>query len=263
MDSKGFIVYGDLEAVLNELSDKQVSDLFRGMVSYHNSGKDPEFDGILKYVFIPIKQQMDRNTEKYKERCEKNRKSRQDAWDRIKGSGTNVYDGTRPNTNATNTSTNTSTSTSTNKNTDTDTNTESSELDVWALSLSVLSFLNRKAGADFRTDDAASVRLISDLAHKGYSEEQMKDVIDKKCDEWLGDPKMEHYLRPSTLFKPDNFVKYLNAPDSARRQKQEQDAEESRRIDEEIRKMKEDGERELARMKEAHEKFMRENGLRN
>lgn len=261
MDSKGFIVYGDLEAVLDELTDKQVSDLFRGMVSYHNSGTDPNFDGILKYVFIPIKQQMDRNTEKYKERCEKNRKNRQDAWNKLKGIDTNVNDCNQSNTIATNTKTKTKTNTNTKTKTETDTNTESAGADVWALSLSVLSHLNQQAGSSWRTDDAASVRLISDLSHQGYTEEQMKDVIDKKCDEWLGDPKMEHYLRPSTLFKPDNFVKYLNAPDSARRQKQEQDAEDARAMAERIRRIDEQAEAEMERMKAHHEQFMKENGL--
>jgi hypothetical protein len=37
------------------------------------------------------------------------------------------------------------------------------------------------------------------------------EVIDKRCAAWKGDPKMEEYLRPSTLFGP-KFESYLNAP---------------------------------------------------
>ena len=60
-DQRGFIVYGDIKDILNELTDDQVAQLFRGMVNYFVDGKDPKFTGILKYVFIPIKQQMDRH----------------------------------------------------------------------------------------------------------------------------------------------------------------------------------------------------------
>ena len=37
-------------------------------------------------------------------------------------------------------------------------------------------------------------------------------VIDKKCAEWLHDPKMRAYLRPETLFGA-KFEGYLNAPE--------------------------------------------------
>lgn len=35
-------------------------------------------------------------------------------------------------------------------------------------------------------------------------------MIDKKCSEWLGNSKMEQYLRPETLFGT-KFEGYLNA----------------------------------------------------
>jgi hypothetical protein len=43
-------------------------------------------------------------------------------------------------------------------------------------------------------------------------------VIDKKCQEWLGDPKMQQYLRPETLFGT-KFEGYLNARISKRQEK--------------------------------------------
>ena len=79
-EQKGFIVYGDIQDVLNELDDAQVAQLFRGMVDYFVDGKDPKFTGILKFVFIPIKQQMDRNAEKYEKKCEKMRENANKRW---------------------------------------------------------------------------------------------------------------------------------------------------------------------------------------
>lgn len=40
--------------------------------------------------------------------------------------------------------------------------------------------------------------------------EDFKLVIDIKSSQWMGDPKMEAYLRPETLFAPSHFESYLN-----------------------------------------------------
>ena len=97
-EQKGFVVYGDIEESLNELTDEQVAKLFRGMVSYFNTGKEPKFSGLMKMVFIPIRQQMDRDTDKYEKKCEKNRESIQKYWDKVKAD-TNEYERIRTNTN--------------------------------------------------------------------------------------------------------------------------------------------------------------------
>lgn len=96
-EQKGFIVYGDIQDVLNELDDAQVAQLFRGMVNYFTTGKAPKFSGILKFVWIPIKQHMDRDAEKYEKKCEKNRENVKKRWERTK-----EYERIRANTNDTN-----------------------------------------------------------------------------------------------------------------------------------------------------------------
>ena len=65
-DSKNsFVVYTDIKETLDDLSDSEVAALFRGMVDYQVTGEDPNFSGTLKYIFIPIRQQMDRNNTKW------------------------------------------------------------------------------------------------------------------------------------------------------------------------------------------------------
>ena len=118
-EQKGFIVYGDIQDVLKELDDEQVAQLFRGMVNYFVDGKAPKFTGVLKFVWIPIKQHMDRDAEKYEKRCEKNRENVKKRWERTKEN-----ERIRTNTNATNTKTNTNTDTNTKKDTDTNTTTD-------------------------------------------------------------------------------------------------------------------------------------------
>ena len=217
-DQKGFIVYGDIKPTLDELTDSQVAQLFRGMVDYFVSGKKPKFTGELKFAFIPIQQQMDRDSEKYEKRCEKNRENVKKRYERIQ-SNTNVYDGIRTYTNEydsirnlrtyTN-ATNTNTNKNKNKNKDKDTNTESAETDVNALSLFLIDYLNEKAGTEYVVG-SSEVKRIWALLDAGYTLDQMRTVIDKKCSEWLGDEKMRGYLRPSTLFG-DKFGEYLAAP---------------------------------------------------
>ena len=121
-EQKGFIVYGDIKAVIDELDDSQVAQLFRGMVEYFISGKVPKFSGVLKFVWITIKQQMDRDQQKYDAKCEKNRRNIKEYWDSVKND-TNVYGRIRTNTIATNTNTNTNTNTDTDTKKDTDTDT--------------------------------------------------------------------------------------------------------------------------------------------
>ena len=47
-------------------------------------------------------------------------------------------------------------------------------------------------------------------------------VVDRKCLEWLDDPKFSQYLRPSTLFNAEKFNAYigqLGTPLPAKRHK--------------------------------------------
>ena len=238
-DQKGFVVYGDIEESLNELTDEQVAKLFRGMVSYFNTGKDPKFSGLMKMVFIPIRQQMDRDTDKYEKKCEKNRESIQKYWDKVKAdtneyeriqTNTNVYERIPANTNVANTNTKTNTDTKT----DTGTTTTSSETDAGLLSFDLIQYLNEKTGSDYKAD-LSNAKRVQSLLEQGYSPDQLRTVIDKKVDEWYGDSKMRSYLRPSTLFG-DKFGEYLAAPISLtaerERDQKKKEADLNRELDE-------------------------------
>lgn len=133
-DQKGFVVYGDIKETLDELTDEQVATLFRGMVDYHITGKEPKFKGVLKFVFIPLKQQMDRNTEKYESRCERNRANANKRWNAMQSDAV-AYGRIR--SDAVDANTNTKTNTDTKTDTDTTTTTKHSgggleeEFNIW------------------------------------------------------------------------------------------------------------------------------------
>lgn len=135
-EQKGFIVYKDIEPVIDVLTDEQTGQLFKGMVKYFSDGVEPSLDGVLSFVFIPIKQQMDRDAEKYEARCSKNRENIKAYWSSKKGENADVgnvenSESDKENTNEYNrkqmysiaTNKNTNTNTKTNKNTNTKTTT--------------------------------------------------------------------------------------------------------------------------------------------
>ena len=76
--------------------------------------------------------------------------------------------------------------------------------------VSIVSYLNEKAGTAYKATTAKTKSAIKARLAEGFKVDDFKTVIDKKCAEWLGDPKMERYLRPETLFGT-KFEGYLNA----------------------------------------------------
>ena len=220
-DQKGFIVYGDNEPLFDRLTDEEAGQLLKAMMKYFNNGKEPEFESPLTdIIWIQVKLQMNRNADKYKKKCEKNRESIKNYWDKIK-ENTNEYERIRTYTNATNKDKDRDRD----KNRDRDKDKESVP-DVSSLPSFLISYLNEKAGTNYNV--TKSVRQqVEGLIDSGYSADQIRTVIDRKCDEWLTDEKMRTYLRPSTLFG-EKFGEYVSAPVSLSMEKQ-QDTERKRK----------------------------------
>ena len=64
----------------------------------------------------------------------------------------------------------------------------------------IIFYLNEKTGKHYKVKTPKTVRLIRARLKEGFTVEDFKAVIEKKCDDWLGNEKMERYLRPETLF---------------------------------------------------------------
>lgn len=75
----------------------------------------------------------------------------------------------------------------------------------------VIDYLNQSTGSHYKYVDS-NIKSISARLNDGYSLEDCKTVIDKKCADWLHDDKMCKYLKPDTLFRPGHFDTYLNQP---------------------------------------------------
>ena len=75
----------------------------------------------------------------------------------------------------------------------------------------IIEYLNAKSGKKFSHTSRATKRHIAARWKEGFGIEEFKRVIEYQCAKWTGDPKMEEYLRPETLFGT-KFESYLNAP---------------------------------------------------
>jgi uncharacterized phage protein (TIGR02220 family) len=74
----------------------------------------------------------------------------------------------------------------------------------------VIGYLNERAGRSYKATSEQTRKLIGARLAEGFTVDDCKRVIDNKVSAWLNDPKMDAYLRPSTLFSKSKFEGYLN-----------------------------------------------------
>ena len=73
----------------------------------------------------------------------------------------------------------------------------------------IILYLNEKAGTNYRASSKKTQTCIHARLAEGFTIDDFKTVIDKKCFEWIG-TEFEKFLRPETLFGT-KFEGYLNA----------------------------------------------------
>lgn len=81
----------------------------------------------------------------------------------------------------------------------------------------VVEYLNQKTGKNFKHTSKVTQRHIRARLAEGFTVNDFKQVIDKKCSDWLRDQKMKEYLRPETLFGT-KFESYLNSKTTTTKQ---------------------------------------------
>jgi uncharacterized phage protein (TIGR02220 family) len=79
----------------------------------------------------------------------------------------------------------------------------------------IINYLNQICGSKYKSTTPATKSVIQSRLKEGFKLDDFKKVIDIKSEEWLNDPKMCVYLRPTTLFGT-KFEGYLNQKPSNR-----------------------------------------------
>jgi len=79
----------------------------------------------------------------------------------------------------------------------------------------IIDYLNARSGKNFSSSSRTTKGHIAARWKEGFGVDDFRKVIDHQVAKWKGDPKMEEYLRPQTLFNGEKFESYLNAPPPA------------------------------------------------
>jgi len=74
----------------------------------------------------------------------------------------------------------------------------------------VIEYLNKVTGRNFGKSRPGTFKNILARMKERHTLDDFKKVIDHKASEWLDNPDMRQYLRPSTLFSSKNFANYLD-----------------------------------------------------
>ena len=79
----------------------------------------------------------------------------------------------------------------------------------------IIEYLNIKSNSHYKYSTDKTQNLIKARIKDGFTLDDFKIVIDKKCEEWLG-TDFEKFLRPETLFS-NKFEGYLNQKITAKK----------------------------------------------
>ena len=76
-----FLIYHEYREALELLTDEQRGQLLMALIDYSEAGKLPKLDGVAMMDFTFIRSQMDRDLEKYNNRCKTSRENGKRAED--------------------------------------------------------------------------------------------------------------------------------------------------------------------------------------
>ena len=100
-----FILYTSYYAIIEGLTDEQLGQLTRALFIYARDGEVINLEPVVRMAFSFIKDNIDRNADKYQKKCERNRENIRKRWekkhseDTTEQSDTNVYKRIPSNTN--------------------------------------------------------------------------------------------------------------------------------------------------------------------
>lgn len=72
-----------------------------------------------------------------------------------------------------------------------------------------IEWFNQKSGKRFKNVES-NRKIIRARVNEGYSKSELAKVVEFKSKQWKDDPKMNPYLRITTIFAPSHFGNYLN-----------------------------------------------------
>lgn len=203
---ESIVFYKSFVEALKELPDEDRLRLYDAIFEFGIYGNEPELSGIDAAVFTLVRPQIEANNRKYENGTRGGRPKNQTI---TKPKPNNNQSITKPKPNHNQTITKAKPNDNVNVNDNVNEN-GNDNVPVPDISLSLISYLNQKTGGTY-TDTEQTRELIESRLSEGYTEEDLRTVIDKKAIEWNCSGNMRSNLRPSVLFG-EKFEEYLNAP---------------------------------------------------
>lgn len=207
-----FLLKKSQKEVFEQLTDEEAGKLIKGIFQYATTGEN-KLEGYLNIIFIPIRNEIDKNEERYIKVCERNKKNIEKRWDTKNTTGKSGIPNDTKNTDNHNhihlenkSNSNRGMGEEEEKK-ETFKDTDDDGL-LSEISKKVIEHLNKTAGTNFRYTSKLNRSKINARLNEGYKLDDFIDVINKKHKEWQG-TEFERYLCPETLFG-NKFEKYLN-----------------------------------------------------
>lgn len=227
-----FLLYTKYRKQIKGLSMEQRGVLFTAILMHEANEALPEMDGCTQMAFDFICTDLDENRQKYEEKCAQNSENgakggrpkkteenrtvsekakKSEKTERFskkrtqakKADNDNDYDND-----------------SKEKGILTDTEKEKSgkpdDAPLMVAVRQIVDHLNEKTGSKYLASSRATVELIKARMNDRWTVADHITVIDNMVAAWAGDPKMQEFLRPSTLFARAHFEEYLNRKPTAR-----------------------------------------------
>ena len=197
--------------VFKELSNEDAGKLIKGIFDYVING-EITLEGYLKIIFLPIKEEIDKNEEKYEMICERNRnngklggrpKETQENPKNPSGFEENPKKPINHN--------------HIHNNIIQDIN-NINNITINNIYEDIILYLNNKLDSRYKSNSKSTKEKINARLREGFTYDDFVNVIDKKYNEWKG-TEFEKYLCPETLFGT-KFEKYLNQKEIHKMEKQ-------------------------------------------
>lgn len=215
----GMVIHDDFWAAAQAMPEKQRAPFIYAIVEYRFTGKEPQGSPAWLPTFLVLKGRLDMGDEK----SERARKAANARWGNRPGNGDAVADAAARAQDDAQARTGAYADADADAHADASScgNAEVEDEDEYIENplipfSEIVHALNDAAGTRYRASSAKTRRLIHARWAEGYRLPDFLAVIDTMAAEWKGDPEMDKYLRPSTLFSP-KFEDYVNRSPKTRK----------------------------------------------
>jgi uncharacterized phage protein (TIGR02220 family) len=203
---KSILLYQDQKEVFDTLTDEQAGKLIKAIFQYQENGEFILADPLLKIIMIPIRQAIDRNSDKYDAVCKRNAENIAKRWNKDDTKNTSGINGIPNDTKNTNNDSDSDSDNDSDNKRDSNKNKKEDKSSYSDL----LSFLNSTTNKSFKVVTSKADKNIKSRIKDGFTIDDVKKAI-INCSKNKYHIENPQYLTLEFITRADNLEKYLNA----------------------------------------------------